>query len=615
MSTSGQSVEKSWDYKNRPISSLILKILMIVIIMFLLIDISYLKLYDLLPKITFLFEKKVLATSLASLFIFSQIFIYLYINSQNISFLKIGQFRIIHLAILVANGILSLLIIKVIVDIWLNSYYEILPVNVIVCLSYGLGITTTGYLSFRFLIWFKSRHDKSILLYFLSTALIATTALIILIFLNSVLNLHTLGVPRFGGTALSLNIFQINLVSASNALSTTAFITTWLATAVLLNYRSRIVGYAKYWIIISLPLVYFLSQFLSLFTDIFLPLFRDDPVFFGIILSTIFTFSKLVGGILFGFAFWTMAKTIAAELELPKNLIRLAGYGYVILFMSTQTISFSVIPYPPYGVFTILFYGLASYMILVGVYFTVTVISQDSKIRSMVKRATETEPSLISDISYAQLEHVIEKRTMRLVKKMTTDSLSQSLPPQPDIEDIKSYTLSIINEIQSYNEPYKTIIERVKEMFPPSQNFLICISSNSLKILANNFLNLFKSQGEPDRKKMNKRIGIITSINLTTIKIVEELLTLKIEIKHISSLNFKEFIISEVEILEIVSSEDNKPSLEKTNDPLSVSRYLKLFEDLWTESTDAAEQIKKLKVNLSMDQFNEPGTIQPEKNY
>jgi len=79
-------------------------------------------------------------------------------------------------------------------------------------------------------------------------------------------------------------------------------------------------GRIKYWIIVVLPLVYFLSQFLSLLTSGFAPFVYGDPVTFGIILTMIFTFSKLAGGILFGFAFWKMANTIAGEFVVARNL-------------------------------------------------------------------------------------------------------------------------------------------------------------------------------------------------------------------------------------------------------------------------------------------------------
>ena len=48
-----------------------------------------------------------------------------------------------------------------------------------------------------------------------------------------------------------------------------SFILTWIATVPLLHSYSKRIGRAKYWILVSIPLVYFLSQFQFVFVDMF----------------------------------------------------------------------------------------------------------------------------------------------------------------------------------------------------------------------------------------------------------------------------------------------------------------------------------------------------------
>jgi hypothetical protein len=181
--------------------------------------------------------------------------------------------------------------------------------------------------------------------------------------------------PKISGTRLYITGFQNTSLLLANIFSILSFITTWCATAVLLGHRPRQFGQMRNWVIVGLPLIFFLSQFISLFTNEFALVGSSDPtnylLTFAIVLTLVFTLSKLAGGILFGLAFWSIAKTINDEFVVAKNLIKLAGYGFVILFMSTQTVAFSIIPYPPFGFVTVLFYGISSYMILVGVYFSV----------------------------------------------------------------------------------------------------------------------------------------------------------------------------------------------------------------------------------------------------
>ncbi len=582
--------------KNKIVTNQILMIIMIVVIIFILIDLSYLKIYDLTSKTPKSVEKKIILSGLAATFIIAQIFISSYITSQNIPFLRGKQFRTIHIIVFALNLLLTVIILNVIFQIWFKSSYEIKPVILAIILSYGLGMTMTGYLSYRFLIWFKSNHGTTILLYFFSSVLITTSALFTLVYLYSILNIYSVIMPRYGGTAMFMTAFQENSLLVTNALAIMSFITTWLATAILLSYRSHIIGRTKYWIIASLPLVYFLSQFLALFTNGLSPFFNNDPIFFGIILTTVFTFSKLVGGILFGFAFWSMAKTIATELEVPRNLIRLAGYGYVILFMSSQTVAFSITPYPPFGLFTILFYGIASYMILVGVYFSVIVISQDSKMRNIIKKATEKEPSLISDISYAQLENVIEKRTMRLVKNMAVEPSSSLITEQPDIEDLKNYALSVISEIKSYDPIHSILIEKEEEIITHSNIIIACLNGKLLEILRDHQSSLLRNLVEACKKGTHQGVRIIASIDISMAEVVEELLAMKIEIKHLSDIESKQFVASNSAVLEIPASwKDPGASLQIKKDMNLINHYLGIFEDLWRTSIDARERIRILK--------------------
>ena len=133
--------------------------------------------------------------------------------------------------------------------------------------------------------------------------------------------------------------------------------------------------------------------------------------------------------------------------------------------MSTQTVAFSIVPYPPFGLVTILFYGISSYIILVGVYFSVIIISQDSKLRSTIKKITEDQPTLLSDISYAQLEEIIEKRAMILAQSLDMKSQIPSyVTKDVDAVHLRNYAMSVIDEIRSFDPFFSRVIEKEKEI-------------------------------------------------------------------------------------------------------------------------------------------------------
>ena len=191
--------------------------------------------------------------------------------------------------------------------------------------------------------------------------------------------------------------------------SIVSFILTWVATAVLLHHYSQNLGRIKYWIIVSLPLVYFLSQFLSLSLNVFLSLLQSDPIFFGILLTFAFSLSKVAGGIFFGIAFWTMSRGIKRSNTL-KEYLTFSAYGIVMLFISNQAVVLVSVPYPPFGVVAITFVGLSSYLMLIGIYFSAISVSQDINLRQYIHRILAKDSKLLDGIGTAQMEQEMREK-------------------------------------------------------------------------------------------------------------------------------------------------------------------------------------------------------------
>ena len=82
----------------------------------------------------------------------------------------------------------------------------------------------------------------------------------------------------------------------------------WLATIILWRNYSGKWGKVKYYFILGIPLVYFLTQFVTLFPNLTSILLQSNPVTIFYMYILLFSFSKPLGGALFGFAFWRMTK-------------------------------------------------------------------------------------------------------------------------------------------------------------------------------------------------------------------------------------------------------------------------------------------------------------------
>ena len=52
--------------------------------------------------------------------------------------------------------------------------------------------------------------------------------------------------------------------------------------------------------------------------------------------------------------------------NIVKQYMMISAYGMMLLFSSNQAAGLVLAPYPPFGLATVAFFGLASYLIFIG---------------------------------------------------------------------------------------------------------------------------------------------------------------------------------------------------------------------------------------------------------
>jgi hypothetical protein len=227
------------------------------------------------------------------------------------------------------------------------------------------------------------------------------------------------------------------------------FVLTWIATALLLRHYSRKLGQIKYWVLVSIPLVYFLSQFQPLFLFTFTEFRLSDPVLFGIVYTLLFSVSKPLGGVLFGVAFWMVARRLKDNKV--KGYLIISAYGMTLLFASNQPTALILVPYPPFGLVTICFMGLASYLLYLGIYSSAVSVSEDSRLRQTIRKmALKESQHFLDAIGTAEMEQEIQRKVLRFsenTKALMEDEtgISTSI----DEDDIKRYLDEILVELKA----------------------------------------------------------------------------------------------------------------------------------------------------------------------
>jgi hypothetical protein len=194
-------------------------------------------------------------------------------------------------------------------------------------------------------------------------------------------------------------------------------------------------------------LIYFLLQFFPPFQARITSLPQSEFIFF--LYTFIFTFSKAIGGILFGIAFWVIARTLRPG-SMVRDYMTISGYGLVLLFISNQAVLLVNIIYPPFGIVTVSFMGLSSCLLLLGVYSSAISVSEDSRLRQSVRQFAISESKLLDSIGTAHMEQEIQRRVLILAKQ-NHDRMVEETGIQSSLtdDDVKEYLELVIEEIKS----------------------------------------------------------------------------------------------------------------------------------------------------------------------
>jgi len=352
--------------------------------------------------------------------------------------IKASQFVII--AILIAIAVQTVSALK----------YNNALVIATIWMSFGLAITTLGFLAYRFLSWLRSSQNNTILLFSLASIALSINIAFSLAYVTDILiDRQAEIMPAYTGSMVQIlpNSLTAALSLSHFVSSIVAFGLLWGAAAALMHHFSLKFGRLRYWLIVSAPLVFFLGQFVSFFAGFFDSMQVSDPVSFVMWITLIFTLSKPFGGILFGFAFFTLAKNFRQNAML-RNYVIISAFGFVLLYASNNASDLLVSPFPPFGIASVSFVGLASHLILQGIYSSAVLISEDTKLRKFVRRFALDQSKLLDDVGTAEMEEVIQKRVLKLAKENSDKMVQETgVEIQTSDDELKRYINDVMKEI------------------------------------------------------------------------------------------------------------------------------------------------------------------------
>jgi hypothetical protein len=440
-----------------PYSSKVVLAITIVAIVTMMFDVSLARVYDLVEKQPTSLWRVAIFVLITAVLIVSMILIMKYIGEKTADIRVIAKLHIgtIHRAIWVAQTIISAILLTIAVQIIFDQYYNTFLLITTVCISYGLAMGLLGLLAQRFFSWFLSNKNFVIIMYMLAAASLAVNAGFTLFYVNDVLlDGPRITSPYSGGSMVSILPYTERAVLNSGFFisSIVSFALLWSATAVLLHHYASKFGRLRFWAIIASPLILFLGQFASYFGAVLDPLLSLDPVSYTMFVTLVFTLSKPIGGILFGIAFLTLARNFLHNTAL-RNYLVISALGFVLLYVSNQASVLVVTPFPAFGAPTVAFMALASYFILLGIYSSAISISEDAKLRRILRRTALDESKLLDSVGTAYMNDEIQRRVLK-IRKANLDRMIEvtGLDTGPTESDLKEYIGEVIKEMQANKE-------------------------------------------------------------------------------------------------------------------------------------------------------------------
>jgi len=325
--------------------------------------------------------------------------------------------------------------------------YHILELLAAVYISHISALFFLIFLSLTLIDWILIRSDKVLSLYTISFLLTAFAIMVSLVYATLVLSYQpsNIGPSSFHSSLLNVPSSQLanSFGTALDVLTIVSFVSVWIASAVLLNTYSRRIGKFQYWMIICIPIIYFLFPFEKNFVDIFSSFVMSSPVVFGLVNILLFSATKQIAALFFSVTFLT-ASTLVTKHEMRKYLL-ISAIGITILFSSIKINTLLYATYPPFGIITISFMPIGSYLVFTGLTISASLVSRDKALRKEFYNTAISQLSLLKTIGVSEME----KELINSYKSIEKHSEIKAIPFEKD--NVREILHNIVDDLDKEN--------------------------------------------------------------------------------------------------------------------------------------------------------------------
>jgi len=360
----------------------------------------------------------------------------------------VGHFRkyvyVIYYLVSVTQYFIIVLLLVTLLEVEIENQYHTILLLMVTVISLILSASISAVLAFRLVSWIRYRGGYLIIAYTAASILIGVNSVFIFLFMS----LEMEGKPTVIDPTMFYSNYQVtnfDIHQLQSYISFMSFIALWAASTLLLRRQRKKWGAIKFYIVVSLPLVYYLGIVQLILSNTLMEhhiLSAMETYSFNVINSIL---TRPVGGVLFGIAFWMVGRSVSDRRI--SDYMKLSAIGIMLLSISNQDAGLYLLPYPPFGLATISFVGISSYLLFVGIYYTSISISIDTDLRKTIESSVEEEFRFVSKIGKSQMEREIENR-VKVMTKRSAELLEEDTGIETELEDsqVAEYVKLVVKE-------------------------------------------------------------------------------------------------------------------------------------------------------------------------
>jgi hypothetical protein len=365
-------------------------------------------------------------------------------------------FRTAYICTFGAQTAVLLIMYLAISEMFIFHAYDRIFLLLVVLVSHFLSVFMLGTLSVLFLQWYRFGRSLSILTYasvFIVIVFVILTTLPLLVVTHgtqSTLEANSVSPHAYIDLVLGYYVPSSNIAFVFG-LGTYALpimaIASWMLTVSLLKGYTNRIGKKKFWLVVSIPLAY--QIFVVIVSN---PNLVTDPNLIVILYSPQIQFlvaiNGQISGLFFAVTLWTFARKTGQKNM--KNFFVISSLGIISLFSSIQPGSPFYEAYPAFGLVTLSFLGLSSYMLLVGMVGSAAYVARDNAVRREVFNSLQADSHVLK-MGRAEMQRELEHRVLNVTEKIKSSELAGEMKftRQPDEKDVRLMVEEVLKEVHS----------------------------------------------------------------------------------------------------------------------------------------------------------------------